>query len=225
MEFIAPFQEALRQSYPTMDEQRGIQLLFGPDGVTQSAGDRQWRLSSQDRTWSVVLAPSFVSLETTSFSSRSDFVARLADIAETLSALVGQVVVERLGVRYSDRLVGDEILGSLTRLVRMEVLGLVAVESPSAQIKAAVTQSEFALGDGTTMIARWGLLPGGNTLTPDIPPVEEPSWVLDIDASAIDLELSAPSVVEAARALCEHSYNFFRWAVTDEFLRLHGGDL
>ena len=224
MAFIAPFQEALRDRYPTMDEQRGVQLVFGPEGVTQSAGDRQWRLNSDDKQWNVVLAPSFVSLETTRYDSRNDFVARITEIAAALRSVVGEVSIERLGVRYTDRLIGDRATVLLPQLVRHEVLGLSIANLDAAEVQAAVAQAEFQLADGSAMTTRCGLLPPGSTLTPDVQPVDEPSWVLDLDAAASELRLSEDVVREAAERLCMHAYDFFRWAVTDEFIRIHGGD-
>lgn len=224
MEFIAPFQEALREFYPTMEEQRGMQLVFGPEGVTQSAGDRQWRLSNDDKSWIVVLAPSFVSLETTRYDSRGDFVARITKIASALRSVVGEISIERLGVRYTDRLIGDRATVLLPQLVRSEVLGLTAAPLNAAEIRAAVTQAEFQLPDGSTMTTRCGLLAPGNTLTPDVQSVDEPSWVLDLDAAASGLRLSEDVIREAAERLCMHSYDFFRWVVTDEFIRIHGGE-
>lgn len=224
MEFIAPFQEALREAYPTMVEQRGMQVMFGPDGVSQVAGDREWRLIDEDESWIVVLGPSFVSLETTQYSSRDDFVDRISTIAGALRSVVGDVQVERIGVRYTDRLTGEYATTSLPRLVRPEVLGLSAGSLDTATVRAAVTQAEFELADGSTMTTRWGLLPPGNTLTPDIQAVDEPSWVLDLDAAAVQLRLSEDVVRDAAERLCIHAYDFFRWAVTDDFIRVHGGD-
>ena len=198
--------------------------MFGPDGVTQAAGDRQWRLTSEDENWIVVLGPSFVSLETTDYDSRDDFVARISNIAGALRSVVGEVQIERIGVRYTDRLTGENATTLLPQMVRPEVLGLSAGSLDSATVRAAVTQTEFELADGSTMTTRWGLLPPGNTLTPDIPAVDEPSWVLDLDVAATQLRLSEDVVREAAERLCIHAYDFFRWAVTDDFIRVHGGD-
>jgi uncharacterized protein (TIGR04255 family) len=223
MEFIAPFQEGLRPSYPTMVEQRGVQFSLGAEGVAQSVGDRQWRLSSENDEWVVVLGPSFVSLETTAYDSRSDFVDRIGRIADALRSVVGDVIVDRLGVRYTDRLIGERATTLLPELVRREVLGLVGMLE-GAEVRAAVTQAEFELADESTMTTRWGLLPPGNTLTPDVPAVDEPSWVLDIDSATTEIRLSEEVVREAAEQLCIHAYDFFRWAVTDDFIRVHGGD-
>jgi uncharacterized protein (TIGR04255 family) len=225
MEFIAPFQEALRSSYPTMGQQRAVMLNFGPEGVSQTTGDRQWRLVNDQGTWTVVLAPSFVSLETTSYESRTDFVDRLTHVASALEATIGSVPIERLGVRYTDRLTGDDATTGLESLVRKEALGAAAFPLDGVQLRAAVSEAEFVLPDETQITARWGQLPADATLTPDLAPIDEPSWIMDIDVAASNVQLRSADVESVSRRLCEHAYNLFRWIVTDEFLRRYGGSV
>ena len=225
MEFIAPFQEQLRATYPSMEEQRAVVFTLGPEGMTPTQGDRQWKLTTDEGDWVTVLGPSFVSIETTNYESRTDFVARLTEIVGALRTIIGEIDVERLGVRYTDRLVGEFATTRLPDLVRPEVLGLAAATLDSAAVQAAVTQTEFKLSDGTGMTTRWGLLPPGATLTPDIQPVDEVSWVLDLDAAVSGLRLSEDLVKERSQQLCTHAYDFFRWVVTEEFVRAHGGTI
>ena len=75
------------------------------------------------------------------------------------------------------------------------------------------------------MLARWGLLPPGGTVDPAaIEPIEEPSWILDLDTSSSEPSPFEPaSILSDARAYAERTYCFFRWVVTVEFLRLFGG--
>jgi len=56
--------------------------------------------------------------------------------------------------------------------------------------------------------------------------VENPSWILDLDMFSIRSQpLDTEGLVAEARTYAERIYTLFRWAVTDEFLRLYGGDL
>jgi hypothetical protein len=54
-----------------------------------------------------------------------------------------------------------------------------------------------------------------------VEPIEEPSWLLDIDAFPGDTRaLHVDATVTQARSFAERRiYSIFRWAVTDEFLR------
>jgi len=59
-----------------------------------------------------------------------------------------------------------------------------------------------------------------------IEPLAEVSWILDLDMFRPESRAFAPDdVVADARAYAERIYAFFRWAVTEDFLRLYGGDV
>jgi uncharacterized protein (TIGR04255 family) len=64
--------------------------------------------------------------------------------------------------------------------------------------------------------------------TPDpaaIQPVNEPSWLLDLDMStATQQDFEVDAVVAKTRSFSASIYSFFRWAVEDEFLRRFGGN-
>ena len=56
--------------------------------------------------------------------------------------------------------------------------------------------------------------------------VPERSWILDLDISAVKTQaFSVEAVMQQALNFTERIYTFFRWAVTDEFLRRYGGEL
>ena len=75
------------------------------------------------------------------------------------------------------------------------------------------------------MLARWGRLPPGATVDPAaIEPVEEKSWILDLDMfSAASMPFTVDPVVDEVRRYAERIYAIFRWAVTDDFLVRYGG--
>ena len=109
--------------------------------------------------------------------------------------------------------------------MRPEVAGILA--TPLAEdAHELVSQTLFRLpGSNGQLRARWGRVPARSTVDPAaVDPVDEPSWILDIDAfrqesSAFDVE----SIGSRARTLAERIYSFFRWVVTDEFHRRYGG--
>jgi hypothetical protein len=69
-----------------------------------------------------------------------------------------------------------------------------------------------------------GILPPAVTFDPAIEAAEARSWVLDLDAYSIDQMAFDPhDLAGLATRLTERVYRFFRWAVEDEFLVIHGG--
>jgi uncharacterized protein (TIGR04255 family) len=68
-------------------------------------------------------------------------------------------------------------------------------------------------------------MPPNATIDPAaIEPLDEPSWVLDIDMfSTAPLSFDVETLTGEARRYAERIYTVFRWAVTDVFLERFGG--
>jgi uncharacterized protein (TIGR04255 family) len=89
---------------------------------------------------------------------------------------------ERIGVRYVNRFKGED----LTRVrdyIRPEVLG-VLFSDIGTNLKHSVPETFIEHEEkGLNILARWGLLGTGLSHDPAaVPPVNEQSWILDIDA-------------------------------------------
>ena len=227
--FIASFQEAIRESYPVLRPEEERSVVLGPPGaVDTTRSNTIWRFNEARGAWRVTLAPDFLALETTEYTSRGDFMERLRVVLEALREHVDPQVLDRIGVRYIDRVSGEN-LSALPDLVRPEVAGILG--SPlAAHAQHAVSQSVFMLpGNEGQMTARWGLLAAQSTIDPGaLHAIDQPSWILDTDAFQSFQEGSrrfdVDSVVEQAQGFAERIYSIFRWAVTDEFLRRYGGE-
>ena len=222
--FIGPFQEAIRSDYPELRPEESRSVVLGPEGPISTRSDTSWRFHDESGTWRVTLAPGFLAIETWQYTSRDDFLDRFRRVLAELRTHVNPRTVDRLGVRYIDRIVGEN-LRALPQLVRPEVAGVLA--TPLAEdAQELVAQALFLLPEGDGQLrARWGSLPARSTVDPAaVDPVDEPSWILDLDAfrqetSAFDVEL----IGSRARTLAERIYSVFRWVVTDEFHRRYGG--
>ena len=71
---------------------------------------------------------------------------------------------------------------------------------------------------------RSGYVPPEQTVDPMIPPVAGNSWVLDLDSFKQKETVVDPgTVVAVVQKLADISYDYFKHAVTDAFLELHGG--
>lgn len=227
VEGVAGFQEAMRSDYPVMRQEQlapmGLPLGF-PLVPTQGA---VWRLSTINDEWTVVLARDFVALETNKYTTRADFLARLRTLLEAMvTADLTPVVTDRLGVRYIDRIEGEDMLGDLSDLVRPEVLGVAEVELPEGSmmvVSAAQTHLQVA---GMEIRANWGLLPPNAGMLPGLDAIDAKSWVFDVDVYSEQRKpFTVDDVLVDAAQAAEHAYSLFVWAVTPEFLRRHGGEV
>jgi uncharacterized protein (TIGR04255 family) len=222
-DFIAPFQEGIRKAYPILRPEKSQTVLLGPEGVQVQSGTT-WRFENADKTWRVSLAPDFLALETTRYTSRDDFLARLETVLVTLGDRIEPAIVDRVGMRYIDRIKGEHF-EALPDLVRPEIAGIVGA-GVSAVIHQSMTENLFGLPDGQGhVLARWGLLPPQATFDPGmIEPLGESSWILDLDAFVEDsIPFDTGVLLGMARGFAERIYSVFRWVVTDEFLRRYGG--
>lgn len=222
-ELISAFHRDLRARYPVLRQestQGGV--LVGPQGMVPSPAQVTWRLADVEAHWRISLTAEFVALETTRYTSRADFLARLREVLDAVARHVEPTLVDRVGLRYIDRITGDA-LQDVARLVRPEVCGL-SGSSAAARLIHALSEAVFAL-DSDRLAARWGQLPAGATVDPGaLEPLSERSWILDLDMYSTEpYPFDAERVVSEAGRYAERLYTFFRWAVTDEFLRRFGG--
>lgn len=231
-EGVAGFQDLLRDIYPVMRQEQ--QLAFAvpmgapPIGAQMAATAAYlWRLSSLEGDWTVVISRDFLAIETSNYISRDDFLERFEQVLDSMTkAGLSPAVSDRLGMRYIDRIEGEEMLSDLPALVRPEVLGVGDVELPEhSEIIGSASQTDLRIDD-VRIRAGWGLLPPNAVMLPGIDGVDAKTWVLDVDVYTERVApFSVQDVVNEAKVAADHAYRFFRWAVTDEFLRRHGGAL
>jgi uncharacterized protein (TIGR04255 family) len=216
-ESIAPFQAQIRDRYPLLEEEHHHFVKPQQEGPTQVI----WRFSNTEGTWRVSLSRAFLAIETTAYTSRSDFMQRFRDVVEALGTHVAPTRIERLGVRYIDRIHGAQ-MADLARLVRDELRGIASARFAGLCVHS-LTESVFDLDQGR-LLARWGLLPPKAVIDASMEPIDERTWVLDLDmATTKPLPFDVEATTEAARGFASQIYEFFRWAVTDAFLKQFGG--
>lgn len=224
-DFIAPFQEAVRPEYPVLRPEQVRSVILGPEGgPVEARSNTMWRFHDAAGNWTITLAPDFLALETTRYASRNDFLDRFRRVLDALVANVDPKVIDRLGIRYIDRVVGEN-LTDLPQLVRPEVCGVLSTSLNSSVVQS-ISETIFILPDDAgQVLARWGLIPAGRTIDPaTVDAIGDSSWLLDVDAfQAKTREFDIEVVLQHAKVLAERIYSIFRWAVTDEFLRRYGG--
>jgi len=221
-DFVASFQEALRATYPVLRQEQTQGLVMSPAGMASAKPQIAWRFADVAGHWGVSLTSNFLALETTKYTSRSDFFVRLRAVVEALDEHLGPKLIDRLGVRYIDRITGAAV-AEIADLVRPEVRGISGTAA-ATNVVHSLSESLFKLPDAR-VLARWGRLPAGATVDPAaLEPVQEESWILDLDMfSAAPVPFAVDRVVADAQRYAERIYTIFRWAVTEEFLRRFGG--
>lgn len=230
-ERVASFQDAVRSSYPILDEVRAHHIVVDAAGAPTMREGVIWRFNDDaNPQWRVSLSADFVALETSSYRSRDDFLARLSTVLRALEDSFRPAEAQRIGLRYIDRLSG-KALTDIQALVRPEVLGIIHPNdgAPSSLRKAVLqlmTEALFAADEGHIK-GRWGGLPSNVTHDPEaLEPIVEPSWILDLDMfTATARAYESDELVRVARTFANRLYAVFREMVTAEFLRFFGGTI
>jgi uncharacterized protein (TIGR04255 family) len=226
--FVAAFQEKIRAQYPILQPEQTRNFVISSQGL-ESSFSMVWRFIDKTEKWRVSLTSNFLTLETTDYLSRSDFLQRFRDILIATDIHIKPQVLERLGLRYIARLKGQEV-EQLKDFVRPEVSGVLA-SNIANYVEQTITDSFFNLPDRRGQIhARWGCLPANSLIDPiAIEPITEPSWILDLDMFTTPFanikEFDVEVMMEDANYFAERLYTFFRWAVTEHFLCHFGGEV
>jgi len=223
---VVGFQNALRETYPNLHQDQvhnGEALDPHPSPI--------WRLTDREMApdWRVSLGESFVAIETSSYDSRKDFLDRLLAILSALGESFQPASASRLGLRHIDRLTGKAV-DQIGKLVHTEVLGIM---QPTGTLNPLLRDSvvhqlneaQFLSSGGARVQSRWGWLPAKKTYDPTLDPIENPSWVLDLDMFTTESQpFSIGELLKTATDFAECLYWVFRQMVTEEFLRFYGGE-
>jgi uncharacterized protein (TIGR04255 family) len=167
-----------------------------------------------------------LAIETTAYKDKADFVERAKLVVEALGEHINPQVVDRIGLRFIDRVIGDPI-GNLGKYVRSEVVGVLMSEV-APNVQHAMSECLFDIPEEKAqLVARWGHLPARATVDPAaLDAIAKPSWILDLDMSSKGSSpFASKNVLDQIGTYADRIYAFFRWAVTDEFLKLYGGKL
>jgi len=226
--FVAAFQDSIRSSYPVTHAETTAGIVMDPSlGPQPRRTEQVWRFEDLEGNWTVSLGMGFMSLDVSRYTDRAELVERFHRVLGSLEADINPRSITRLGVRYVDRveLVAD--LPPLERLVRTEVLGMAGAPVGVREHMAQTLTDTLFVTDGAKLRARWGTVPAGVVLDPfhGAPP-RVPSWILDLDmyGDSDRIPLDVGEVTERVGAYAARIYRFFRWVVSDEFLRWHGGE-
>jgi uncharacterized protein (TIGR04255 family) len=221
---VASFQERIRSTYPILEREQAFNLVVSQQAAPPEVRPEVvWRFRDLKKAWQVTLTADFVTLEALEYSNRMDFVTRLEKVLAAVQLTFAPSVALRLGVRYVD-CVRQPHVERIDHMVESAVLGI--SQTPLGQA-AELNMTECLIDAEEGRIqGRWGLLPKDATHDPGVLlPSGEKSWVLDLDMFTTgQMPFDATELAELTRKFAERIYSVFRWMVTDEFLRVYGGE-
>lgn len=221
--FIVEFQDRIRKIYPFVDRVEGVSISLPGNASETSGTEVHWNFSSADKKWRIVLGANSISIETKDYQGHSDFIERFGFILNALSDTIQPTIMTRIGYRYVNRLQEPEDLSDIARLVRGNLVGLADGQIRENVIQS-IAQSNCRAKEGT-LVVHWGLLPPQTAISDLMERLDTTSWILDVDAymqPAQEDGFVVGQALAALEGLSNRAYAFFRWAITDEFLKRFG---
>lgn len=190
------FAKALRREYPTHDVVSSVNL-------GTSAKQSAHTFKSKRGQWSVTLRTASLSLETHSYESFDDFEARIGALVDACQSFIDSDFFTRIGVRYVNAFPYDR--ATITDWINPDLAGTLHsgifgdASEFAQQVRGETSVGGFLLQHGIVQDSK------------------EPSYGLDLDFYAEDVEVSAAKQV--VRALHEREFDLFMWAISSEAKR------
>lgn len=216
---------ALLSGFPLYSEAQEMSIEVTPDGVKQSPTGTVYQWSSADRTMGVSFTRDFVALTSKKYAGYESFNAQLRDVLTALDKAADIPLIERVGVRYLNRITDENLVARIDELVHPELLGHQALKPATSEVHLvqALTQSLFQVGSGHLQ-ARSGMLSPGETLDPTVESLPTQSWVLDIDSfRQHELVFSVENALTEAGRLSDAAYDFFKLVIRQGFVEAFEG--
>lgn len=212
--------------FPLHSKNHEVAVTMTPDGLARTAGEIVHQWHSVDNAWHVALSQRSVAVFCTSaYPGFESFASRLADVLDAVHSVIASQVVERVGLRYVNRITDQAVLPNLPAALGSEVLGFARLDAASNDVTRlmSLNQAVYLVGDNRLQV-RSGILPAGEVVDPAIEPVSDPSWVLDLDsASERRGVFEASAIVATVGRLADINYDFFKMVATDQYIELVGG--
>ena len=216
---------AALSDFPLYNATQEMGFEITPAGVSQKPLGTLYQWSSPDRKRSVTLGKSFLTLSSKRYEGYEEFSDQLGAVLAHLNATVNIPIVERVGVRYVNRIIDPSVTSRIHELVRPEILGYQALPTATTDVtlKQALNQALFEVGAGLLQ-ARSGILSPGESLDPSIDVLNIPSWVLDIDSFQQEERIfGIDEVLSQAGRLSDAAYDFFKLVIKDGFIEKFEG--
>lgn len=196
-------------------EMHSAVLSLTPAAIsTPSDVSTGWHLRSEDGGWTVVVMPGHVSLETTRYTTWSDFRPRLAAVVDAVAAVARPTMEQRLGLRYVDRIkdLGVHQPAEWREWIAPEVLGPALHLTIGERVRSTRQQIDLDLGQSRRCVLRHG--------TVAEPGEEEQAYLLDFDVYRQQARrFSAADVMKTIEGFHEAADALFQLVITEALMK------
>ena len=216
---LAAFQRVLGERFPKAPPrmQQVTVEIKNEGGLASNVSLGPVRLSSDDGTWLVNIAPDSISLETTAYESWADFRARLEVVAGAMP--LRPAVATRIGVRYVDHIQAPGIGASLEwqPYIAPALLGARDGLVFDERLVQGLQQLSFAIGEDIVNV-RHGYVK--NEAAAEFPS----TYLIDTDLfTEVEQPFEMPAILARIERYHDWAWSLFRRSITPAAVTLLGG--
>ena len=210
---LAPFQEALAGTFPEFAPEQQVSITVGPEGAS-TGRSQSFSFSTPDNAWSVVLAPTALTLEA-SAAQYTSYAAFRERFQEVWAVALEQLKPQRrhqIGLRYIDHLEQEQSPDQWTDWIRPEIVGLIAQPEIAEHVRQSLTDIRLELDHGI-LAFKHGIVQAG--------PEARWGYLLDFDYFQQEQsdEIGSEALIERFDCFHEEIYAFFRWCLAEKAVK------
>lgn len=185
-----------------------VRATITPTGAVNELQRRAYQLATQDGSWSLLVNPDSVNLETRAYTGWTDLAPKFRSAAEAVAKVFDPAQQLRLGLRYVDQVPLPDGRTSWDGLIPDSLLGLVQHPVFGACIIGAEHRSLLALPGTAKGLFRHGQMDDAD---------KGQVYLLDYDVfDDASVPFAADHAAEAAEQLHQYAGSLFRVSVTDD---------
>jgi len=156
---VAGFQEAIRDTYPTMTKVEEAGLLIGPQMMQAQRQAPVWKFTADDEEWVVSLSADFIAFESLAYTHAADFLRRFDRVLDALDRTVHPARSTRVGLRKVNQLVAEvEQPHEWRELLNPALVGLIGEESLPGDVSRSFSEVRLRDEQGDELAIRHGLV-------------------------------------------------------------------
>lgn len=231
-ESLAHFADVFSERLPVPDT---AALMSARDAAAGAGPERLLRFMNRERTVSVAVTRTSLSVETTSYDQWPSFRELIVSAVETVAGRARVAGVERVGLRYIDEIRVPDLIpdaASWSGWIADDVLGHFSLV-PAMTAESFTTEATFA-GESGRMVVRYAALDGTGVVSDEplrraIPATEGPFFVIDADSfrdapGALMLDFTSEVIGHAVDELHDPLGVLFQSTITDRSRELFRGN-
>lgn len=219
--FLTDIKEAFSEEYPLISIEQGMNIVVGPQGISQSPGSVMYRFNTINSQWSVVLSNEIVSLETREYTGISEFSERFTNVLDIVAEHFHPRHQLRIGLRYINefRYPSAQSYEAWDQLLNPDLLTPGIKNMLGGSVEQTIGEIRTRRNDGIVLL-RHGFL-NGTTVTPTTtrPAKTGLFYLLDLDyydETPIKFNTKVPA--NRIEQYNDFLYRIFRWSVGEDDL-------